>query len=79
MFEELTGAAARAFKLILEIKNQTTLRVFEEEKLGVCSACGCELQVKVHEPLEHILAETSDEVFEELDEKCWIRTKDQNV
>jgi hypothetical protein len=78
-FEKLTGAAARAFKLILEIKNQTTLRVEEEEKLGVCSACGCTLEVKIHEPLQHILAETSDEVFTELDEKCWIKTKDQNV
>lgn len=67
-----TGPIAAKIRTQLEIKNDLALRTSQDEKLTVCSACDCPLQLKVHTPLSHILAHTTDEVKKRLDPNCWI-------
>jgi len=43
-----------------------------DKELGICSACGCYLRLKLWTPLKHILDHTSSDDLGELDEKCWI-------
>ena len=67
-----TGKVADKIKTQLEIKNDLSLRTSQDEKLTVCSACDCPLQLKVHTPLSHILSHTTDDVKKKLDPRCWI-------
>jgi len=67
-----TGKVADKIKTQLEMKNDLSLRTSQDDKLTVCSACDCPLQLKVHTPLHHVLAHTSPEVKVRLDPNCWI-------
>jgi len=67
-----TKPMADKIRTQIEIKNDLALRTSQDEKLTVCSACDCPLQLKVHTPLSHILSHTTDEVRKKLDPRCWI-------
>lgn len=67
-----TGKVADKIKTQLQMKHDLALRTTQDEKLTVCSACDCPLQLKVHTPLVHILAHTTDEVKKRLHPNCWI-------
>jgi hypothetical protein len=67
-----TGKVADKIRTQLEIKNDLSLRTSQDDKLTVCSACDCPLQLKVHTPLTHILAHTTEDVKKKLDPRCWI-------
>lgn len=69
LYEGLAKWQAGILRRQLEAKNDLKLSVIGEEALHVCSACGCNLALKVHVPLPFIL-ETTD--LEELDPNCWI-------
>lgn len=67
-----TEPIAAKIKQQLEIKHDLQLKTSHDDRLTVCSACDCPLQLKVWTPLEHILEHTSEEVKERLDPRCWI-------
>ena len=67
-----TGKIADKIKKQIEIKNDLALRTSQDDKLTVCSACDCPLQLKVFTPLPHILAHTDDKVKKRLADCCWI-------
>lgn len=64
---------ATTIRNCLELKNHYRFTVPNEDKLFMCSACGCALPLKVHTPISHILAHTSPEQFAKFDKSCWIR------
>lgn len=67
-----TGPVAEKIRVQLEMKNDLKLRTLHDEKLTVCSGCDCPIQLKVHAPIEHIMAHTSEEVKARLDPRCWV-------
>ena len=72
LLEYFTGKAASTIKTQIEIKNDLALKTSHDAELGTCLACMCKLDLKVHVPLKHILAHTSDEVKAKLDPRCWV-------
>lgn len=67
-----TEPVAAKIRTQLEIKQDLQLRTAYDERLTVCSACDCPLKLKVHAPMEHILAHTSEDTKTRLDPRCWI-------
>lgn len=67
--------AASKIKAQLEAKKQLNLTTKGEEGLGHCSACGCNLALKVNVPLDFILPHTDPEVMEKLHSDCWIKNE----
>jgi hypothetical protein len=72
-FDRVTGAIADMVREEVTAKSAMDLRVQNEDKLGTCHACGCNLRLKVWVPLSVIMGRTSKEEFEELSPNCWIR------
>lgn len=56
----------------LELKRKTGIRVGDESKLHMCSACGCCIPLKIHVPLEHIEAHTTPQTMVRFPDSCWI-------
>lgn len=67
----LTKPVALAVKRYLEVKNKIGLRVAGERRLGVCRICTCNLRLLVHEPIDQVRAEMTDEERERLPSFCW--------
>ena len=72
LLEYFTGKAANVIKTQLEIKNDLALRTSHDAELGTCLACLCKLDLKVHTPIQHILAHMPDDVKAKLDPRCWV-------
>ena len=72
LFSIFTQPVAERIKAQLAIKNDLNLKTSLDDKLKVCAACSCPLQLKVHTPLEHIKEHLSEEVKAALDPSCWI-------
>ena len=70
-----TTTAAAAIKKALEMRAGLKLSTPLDEKLGVCNACDCVLRLKIHMPVERILAKMPGDVFSQLDKACWIRSE----
>lgn len=68
-----TKPAANLIRRQLEERKQLKLSTSKDALLGVCSACGCPLKLKLHVPLEIIKAHTPSEQEGNLDPGCWIR------
>ena len=68
---QLTGPVADAIKKTLEVKNKLRLRVRGEKMLGTCTACGCVLRLKVHEPIDRVRRQITDEEYQKLPRWCW--------
>jgi len=66
-------AVAEAIRRYIHFKNHIAVRVSNEDRLFMCSACGCATRLKVHVPIEHIKKNTTPEVMAKLDPNCWIR------
>lgn len=73
----ITGKVAEEIRQLIEVKNGMALRTSKDASLNECKACGCYLPLKVHAQLAHILKHTKPEVTAKLDDRCWIRRKDQ--
>lgn len=75
----LFGTAAQAVKSIVELKNGMKLKTSYDDKLGVCKACLCPLETKVHVPLAHIFEYMDDETKQNLDPRCWITSEEMEL
>ncbi len=71
-----TRPLAQAFAKTIEFKNQLKLETSRDSELGACKACSCVLPLKVHVPLSHVLAHTSQDTLGKLDPRCWILHQD---
>lgn len=74
-WENAKGRVARAIREQIEMKNQLSLRVQDEESLGTCRVCLCNLPLKVHVPIQYILEHTDDETMNAFPAACWIKNK----
>lgn len=68
-----TKGASEILRRQLAERDQMKLSTPQDEKLGVCSACGCPLKLKVHCPLEFIKRHMPAAQTAELDPECWVR------
>ncbi len=59
----------------LAVKHDLKLATSFDDKLQVCSACGCPLKLKVFTPMKHIRAHLSGESKAKLVPYCWILTE----
>ena len=71
--QRLLGVVAAFIKEQMELKNQMSLKVENEDKLLTCQACNCPLPLKVWVPLTTIMLQTSELQRNGLDKNCWIR------
>lgn len=69
----VTGAVAEAVKEQAEMKGRIELATPQDHELGTCGVCLCHLPLKVWVPLSHIAEHTSEQVWSELPEWCWMR------
>lgn len=69
LYEGLAKWQAGILRRQVEAKNELNLSVVGEENLHVCSACGCNLGLKVHVPIA-VIAATTD--MNKLHPNCWI-------
>ena len=67
-----TEPAAALITKQLEQRKDLNLSTSVDDKLGICEACGCVNKLKVHVPIEYILAKMSEQVRADLDKSCWI-------
>lgn len=74
-WETAKDSIAETIKKMLEVKNQMSLSVHNENKVGMCVACGCSIPLKVWVKMQHILPHTSQEVMDKLPRHCWIKTE----
>lgn len=73
--DTLTLATAKMLRGYFAVKNDMMLSTAIDKDLGLCKACGCVLELKVHAPAIHIHANITDEQrikLGELNAKCWI-------
>lgn len=73
--------AAEFIRRQVEQKNQLQLSVEGEEQLKTCQICWCHLPLKVHVPMEHILAQTTEKMAAKFQEQappnCFMLTENQ--
>ncbi len=67
-----TMPVSQAIKAAISLRKDWNLSTPFDDKLGVCDACACPLHLKIHMPLDRILARLTDEVKRDLDARCWI-------
>jgi hypothetical protein len=66
-----TSAAANAARKILEIKNDSSLRVKGEKQLHKCESCGCVLRLLVWEPQSRVTKHLTAAERSVLPSHCW--------
>lgn len=71
-WDTAVGSVADTIRQILQLKAHRSISVPNEDKLFMCSACGCCVRLKVHAPLEHIRQGLRFADTEKLDPRCWI-------
>lgn len=54
-------------------KMRRHLMISNEQLLGTCDVCLCHLPVKCLVPIEHILHNTTDHIWNQLPPFCWIK------
>lgn len=67
-----TKPIAEKLRLQLAMRHDLNLTTPVDEKLQICAACHCPLQLKVHVPISHIADHLGAEVKSVLDPRCWI-------
>lgn len=74
LFDELTGKAAVAVRAAMGLKHEMNLKLPGDAEAGlhVCTACGCELKLKVWQSWGLIMGQMSLEEQKALDDRCWI-------
>lgn len=65
--------AAKVIHTQLQMRTEMELKTSLDSQLGICKACSCWNPLKVHVPMEFIMARMPDDVRGKLDENCWIR------
>lgn len=74
-WSRITKEVALAVMETRRTKFHLDLHISNEDLLGTCRVCLCDLQTKPWVPLKHIINHTSDEVWKELPPHCWIKTE----
>lgn len=69
--KNIKNPIAKWIKGELELKNQQGLRVPNEERLSICSICGCCNALAVWVPTLHIKSHTSAEQLKKFPDWCW--------
>lgn len=75
----ITDAIADAIRSQTIVKNSLGLSTDFEDRLKTCSACGCNLRLKVWVPLDTIQAHTDEATKAAFDPSCWIRNEQRSV
>lgn len=65
-------AAAELIRRQVEFAKECELSTPHDDRLGVCSGCGCPLHLKVHVPLAEIRKNMAYDSFQEYAAGCWI-------
>jgi hypothetical protein len=73
LFEMLVGEGAKVVKAAFAKKHDMSLKTKIDWRLEICSACGCEIELKIWQPMELIEKQMTSEEMEELDKDCWIK------
>ena len=63
---------ANQIRGLLGVKHDMELSTSYDAQLTVCSACDCNLQLKVWSPADIIAPHTSEAVWNKLDKRCWL-------
>lgn len=71
-----TVPAQNAIRFSLSQRKDWNLSTPLDDRLHVCSACQCPLRLKIHMPLDKILAGMPKQSYAALAEFCWIKRKD---
>ena len=70
-----TVPVSNAIRRELERKRTMKLETPSDDKLGVCEACLCPLQLKIFLPIESIARKMAAAQFDALAPGCWIRSE----
>lgn len=76
MTKYFTGIVANNIRNRLSKLHEMNLTTPSDAKLGVCSACLCNLRLKCHTPLDLVLKRLKPETKVLLDQRCWILKQD---
>lgn len=71
-WQRMDALASHELRSLIASKKAMNLQTPYDEKLRTCQACDCWLPLKCWTPLKHIVKNTSAEVWNLLDEHCWI-------
>lgn len=72
-WDKAKGEIANWVRAELEVKNGLNLSVSYEDELGVCSACGCALPLKVWVPEATLHKHLRQEQIDKTPDYCWMR------
>lgn len=72
LFSIFTKPIANLVRHQIEDKRRLKLATSLDDKLNVCDACGCPMQLKVWFPLDIIKAHIKKPELDDLDQRCWI-------
>lgn len=72
-WDKIKSKLADNIRAHLEVKNRMSMHVPEEDKIGTCHACFCNLPLKVWAPVEHVAAHTTQDVMARFPKACWQR------
>lgn len=70
-----TVPVSNAIRAALEDRSRMNLSTPYDAQLGVCDGCSCPLKLKIHMPIDRILADMPPESFDSLVANCWIRSE----
>jgi hypothetical protein len=73
--EFFTVPVSNAIRKALKVREGWNLKTPFDDTLEVCQVCLCPLKLKVFCPAKFILDKMPEEVFNELHEKCWLRSE----
>jgi len=76
---QLTASTVRAIAEQMNVREHLRLRVEGEENIHSCALCRCPLKLKIHVPIETILAHTDDETLMAMPSYCWMQTEKQTL
>lgn len=78
-WERIKNKIATTIKKQLLVRDTLGLSVSVDEKLNMCSACGCCLRLKVWTPIAHVKQHTPAEKITELPIFCWQRKELEGI
>lgn len=77
LYESVKGIAARVIRTALRRKHEMKLATSYDSDLHVCAACGCDMKLKIHAPMDVIIPNGQrPDYFDKLDRFCWIRNEE---
>lgn len=76
---QLTDKIAEAILEQRRKKKEMNLFVDGEKNLHTCRVCACHLPLKVHVPMDVIIARTSEKLLKRFPSYCWMRTENEKT